>query len=83
MKKIVPDPPYPIPFITIINDLTAEQAMAHAATLMDPLVDTVHAYADCPPELRSDILLDNASVLTQLVIALINHAKSKRAAHER
>ncbi|MHA6163692.1 hypothetical protein [Pseudomonas sichuanensis] len=80
MKKIVPDPPYPISFITIINDLTAEQALEHANTLMESLVDTVHLYTIAPPELRPDILLCNASILSQLVIALINHAKSKRAA---
>ncbi|WP_194788922.1 hypothetical protein [Pseudomonas sp. UFMG81] len=79
MKKLVPDPPFPIPYIAIINDLTAEQAMAQAAKLMGSLVDTVHAYTTGDPERRPAILLDNATILSHLVIALINHAKSKRA----
>lgn len=80
MKKIVPDPPYPIPYITIINDLTAPQAMAHAATLMDTLGSTVQAYVECPPEHRKEILLDNAGILSQLVAALIKHSKCQEAA---
>ncbi|MDH0645422.1 hypothetical protein N5D48_02320 [Pseudomonas sp. GD03858] len=79
MKKIVPDPPYPIPYITIINDLAPEEAMAQANKLMETLADTVHAYVNCQPDDRLDVMMDSAEILSQLVLALIRHARTKGA----
>ncbi|WP_369988025.1 hypothetical protein [Pseudomonas xanthosomatis] len=78
MKKLVPDPPFPIPYLTIIQDLTPEAAMAHAANLMETLVDTVHAYVECPQQHRPGIMLENSAILSHLVVLLINHAIARR-----
>lgn len=83
MKKIVPDPPLAIPFVSIIADLGADEAMVQAVNLMETLVDTVHVSLQNPPEETArDVMLDNASILCDLVVALINHAKAKGASHE-
>ena len=79
MKKRVPDPPYPIPFVTIISDLAPEEAMAHANKLMHTLSDTINAYTHCPRDERLDVMMDSAEILAQLVIALVRHARAKGA----
>ncbi|MHA6163664.1 hypothetical protein ACX3X6_22690 [Pseudomonas sichuanensis] len=47
MKKLVPDPP--IPYISIIDHLTHDAAMAHAAVLMSTMSRTLDAYRAFPP----------------------------------
>jgi len=79
VKKIVPDPPCPTHYLKIINALPPAEAMAQAATLIDTLATTVHDYAQCPPEHRSQSTLDTAIVLSQLVIVLVDHAVAEQA----
>lgn len=79
MKKLVPDPPYPIPFVTIISDLDPEEAMAHANKLMHILSVTVHAYTVCQRDERLDVMMDSVEILGQLVISLVRHARAKGA----
>lgn len=76
MKKIVPDPPLalPIPYISIISDLSREEALAQAHTLIVTLNQTIEAYLAPEPEPHRELLLKNAEVLTQLTTALFTHA---------
>ncbi|WAB97307.1 MULTISPECIES: hypothetical protein [Pseudomonas] len=75
MKKIVPDPPtsFPIPYITIIAGLSAEDAKAHAATLMDCFCKTSQLYLDTEAEDHRYALLENLGILTELLRVLVAH----------
>jgi hypothetical protein len=75
MKKIVPDPPdsFPIPYITIIADLSPEDARSHAAALMDCLCKTSQLYLDTEAEDHRYALLENLGILTELLRVLVAH----------
>ncbi|WP_414157592.1 hypothetical protein [Pseudomonas sp. BNK-15] len=80
MKKIVPDPPnsFPIPYITIIADLSPEDARSHAAALMDCLCKTSQLYLDTEAEdhryaLEGNMIAGSAArILSAMAKALIN-----------
>ncbi|MFJ4350694.1 hypothetical protein ACIPZ5_07320 [Pseudomonas sp. NPDC089428] len=84
MKKIVPDPPpaYPLPYITIIADLTFEDAKPHAAALMDSLSSTIQVLLETEAEDHRKVLLENMSILTELLRALFAHMAMQEATHE-
>lgn len=79
MKKLVPDPPCQIPFVTIISDLGPDEAVAYANRLMDTFSATVSAWSKATPDTRLDVLMDSAHILAELIVALIRHARSKGA----
>ncbi|MCE1114805.1 MULTISPECIES: hypothetical protein [Pseudomonas] len=74
MKKLVPDPP--IPYITIIDHLTHDAAMAHAAVLMSTMSRTLEAYRAFDEDDRPMVLMENVAILSQLLRCLFDHARS-------
>ncbi|RRV48221.1 hypothetical protein EGJ09_05595 [Pseudomonas sp. p106] len=84
MKKIVPDPPdsFPIPYISIIADLSLEDAKAHAAALMDSLSRTIELYLSTVGEDQRKVVLDNMGIHTELLRALFGHMSTLERAHE-
>ncbi|WAB97289.1 MULTISPECIES: hypothetical protein [Pseudomonas] len=84
MKKLVPDPPdsCPIHYITIIADLSLEDAKAHAAALMDSLSSTIELYLSTVGEDQRRVVLDNMGILTDLLRALFSHMTTLEREHE-
>lgn len=78
MKKLVPDPP--IPYISIIDHLTHDAAMAHAAVLMSTMSRTLDAYRSFAPDDRPMVLMENVAILSQLLRCLFDHARSLQVA---
>ncbi|MFJ4347220.1 hypothetical protein [Pseudomonas sp. NPDC089401] len=85
MKKIVPDPPppasFPIPYITIIADLTLEDAKPHATALMQALSNTIQLYLDTEAEDHREIVLENLGILTELLRILFAHMATLETDH--
>ncbi|MEN5300823.1 MULTISPECIES: hypothetical protein [unclassified Pseudomonas] len=84
MKKIVPDPPpsFPLPYIKIIADLTFEDAKPHAAALMDSLSSTIQVLLETEVEDHRKVLLENMSILTELLRVLFAHLAMQEVTHE-
>lgn len=84
MKKIVPDPPpsFPLPYIKIISDLTFEDAKPHAAALMDSLSSTIQVLLETKAEDHRQVLLENMSILTELLRVLFAHMGMQEVTHE-
>ncbi|UTL91971.1 hypothetical protein [Pseudomonas fluorescens] len=84
MKKIVPDPPpsLPLPYIKIIADLTFEDAKPHAAALMDSLSSTIQVLLETEAKDHRQVLLENMSILTELLRTLFAHMATQEMAHE-
>ncbi|WP_288441865.1 hypothetical protein [uncultured Pseudomonas sp.] len=84
MKKIVPDPPptSPIPYITIIADLTFEDAKPHAAALMDSLSSNIQLLLETEAKDHREVLLVNIGILTELLRTLFAHMASQEVPHE-
>ncbi|MFJ4441839.1 hypothetical protein ACIPZ8_07105 [Pseudomonas sp. NPDC089422] len=84
MKKIVPDPPpsFPLPCITIIADLTFEDAKPHAADLMHSLSSTIQVLLETESKDHRQVLLENMSILTELLRTLFSHMATQEMAHE-
>ncbi|MDR2306814.1 MAG: hypothetical protein LBE53_06415 [Paucimonas sp.] len=57
MKKLVPDPPSPMPFVTIISNLDPNEAMAHANRLMTTLCEVVDVYINVVHHSRAKEML--------------------------
>ena len=80
MKKLVPDPPtFPIPYISIIADLSHAEARSQAAKLMGSLSQTIELYLKAEDSLQHSALLENMSALTELLHALFAHIKAQEA----
>ncbi|MBO9549066.1 hypothetical protein [Pseudomonas sp.] len=84
MKKIVPDPPpsFPLPYLTIIADLTVEDAKPHAAALMDSLSSTIQVLLETESQEHRQVLLENMNILTELLRTLFSHMATREMAHE-
>ncbi|PVZ39329.1 hypothetical protein [Pseudomonas sp. CC120222-01a] len=84
MKKIVPDPPlsFPLPYLTIIADLTVEDAKPHAAALMDSLSRTIQVLLETECQDHRQVLLENMSILTELLRTLFSHMAMREIAHD-
>ncbi|WP_194789942.1 hypothetical protein [Pseudomonas sp. UFMG81] len=78
MKKLVPDPP--IPYISIIDHLSHDAAMAHAAILMETMNRTLDVYFLFDTDDRPAALVDNVCILSQLLRCLLDHARSREVA---
>ncbi|PYB81749.1 MULTISPECIES: hypothetical protein [Pseudomonas] len=74
MKKLVPDPP--IPYISIIDHLPLAEVWEHAAALMAMMTRNCEVYLAFADDERPDILVDNISILSQLLSCLMAHARS-------
>jgi hypothetical protein len=72
-EKASPRPP--IPYITIIDHLTHDAAMAHAAVLMSTMSRTLEAYRAFDDD-RPMVLMENVAILSQLLRCLFDHARS-------
>ncbi|KIY38516.1 hypothetical protein TZ03_22350 [Pseudomonas sp. 10-1B] len=71
MKKLVPDPP--------VTDLTYQAAKSQATQVMDTLSNIIIQYLDAEaPALRSS-LLENMSIQTNQLQALLAHMKAQEA----
>ena len=80
MKKLVPDPPtFPIPYISIIADLSHAEARSQAAKLMGSLSQTIELYLKAEDRAQRCILLENMSIHTELLYALFDHMKVQEA----
>jgi len=84
MKKLVPDPPpsFPIPYITIIADLSIEDAKPHAAALMDALSNTIQLYLNSEDKEQRKVVQENLAILTELLRALFAHMAQLEVAHD-
>ncbi|WDY57223.1 hypothetical protein [Pseudomonas sp. PSKL.D1] len=83
MKKLVPDPPpqYPVPYISIIADLSHKDAFQHATTLMDSLSNTIQLYLNTEAEDQRNVVLENLGILTELLRALFAHMAAREVGH--
>lgn len=81
MKKVVPDPPsmLPIPYSTIIADLSYEDAKSQATLVMNSLSDTVEQFIDAENPAQRSAHLKNLSIFTDLLQALLAHMKAQEA----
>ncbi|QHG66954.1 hypothetical protein [Pseudomonas putida] len=84
MKKLVPDPPpsFPIPYISIISDLSLEDAKPHAAVLMDALSNTIQLYLKTEDKEQRKVVQENLAILTELLRALFAHMAKLEVAHD-
>jgi D-ribose pyranose/furanose isomerase RbsD len=83
MKKLVPDSPpsFPIPYITIIADLSIEDAKPHAAALMDALSNTIQLCLATQDAEQRQTVLENIAIITELLRALSTHMANLEVAH--
>lgn len=81
MKKLVPDPPttFPIPYISIIADLSHKDAKSQAVKLMGGLSQTIELYLKAEDGPQRCTLLENMSIFTDLLNALFAHMKAQEA----
>ncbi|MGJ7552260.1 hypothetical protein [Pseudomonas alloputida] len=84
MKKIVPDPPpsFPLRYLTMIADLTVEDAKPHAAALMDSLSSTIQVLLETESKDHRQVLLEKMSILTELLRTLACHMAMQEMAHD-
>jgi hypothetical protein len=67
MKKIVPDPPRILRFLTISPDLSPEEARTEADALMTCLHEVLDLYFDSDDEAQRQTLITTSLYLTQLL----------------
>lgn len=73
MKKLVPDPPHLLPYVTISPDLSPEEARIESDALMTCLHDLLDLYFGNNDEATRQILRRTSLYLTQLLHPLARH----------